>query len=112
MFIQVAVVLAGAEAAVLFFDKEEWGCLRGVRGVNFPTVKVLLEKVFGGFAFVRRERVDFSDFGSEGIVEIDLMIIRSRWWDMVGGFLGEDQGEVGKFGRKGLFRLCLFSSHG
>ena len=30
MFIQVAVVLAGAEVAVLFFDKEKWECLRGV----------------------------------------------------------------------------------
>ena len=79
--------------------------------MNFPTVKVLLEKVFGGFAFVRRERVDFSNFGGEGIVEVNFVIIGSRQQDMIGGFLGEDQGKVSKFGRKGLFRLCLFSSH-
>ena len=112
MFVQVAVVLAGVDAAILLFDKEEWGCLRGVRGANFPTVKVLLKKVLSGFAFIRRERIDFSDFGSEGIIEIDFMIIGSRQWDMVSGFFGEYQGEGSEFRRKGLLRLCLFSSSG
>ena len=79
--------------------------------MNFSTVKVLLKKVLSGFAFVRRERVDLSNSGSEGIVKVNLMIIGSRQQDMVSGFLGEDQGEGSKFGRKGLLRLCPFSSH-
>ena len=57
MFIHVAVILAGAEAAILFFDKEEWGCLRGVQGSNLSTVKVFLEEVFRGFTFIRRKGV-------------------------------------------------------
>ena len=40
------------------------------------------------------------------------MIVGSGWWDVVGGFLGEDQSVVGEFGGKGLLRFCLFSSGG
>ena len=45
------VILAGAEAAILLFNEEEWGCLGGVRGTDLSAVKVFLEEVFGGFPF-------------------------------------------------------------
>ena len=51
MFVQVSVILTGAETAVLLFDKEEWGCLGGVGRANLSTVEVFLEEVFGGFLF-------------------------------------------------------------
>ena len=51
MFVQVSVILTGAETAVLLFDKEKWGCLGGVGRANLSTVKVFLEEVFGGFPF-------------------------------------------------------------
>ena len=51
MFVQVSVILTGAETAVLLCDKEKWGCLGGVGGANLPTVEVFLEEVFGGFPF-------------------------------------------------------------
>ena len=35
VFINIAIVLAGSKATVLLFDKEERGCLWGVRGVDF-----------------------------------------------------------------------------
>ena len=35
VFIDVAIVLTGSETTILLFDKEERGCLWGVRGVNF-----------------------------------------------------------------------------
>ena len=35
VFVDVVIVLTGSEATVLFFDKEERGCLWGVGGVNF-----------------------------------------------------------------------------
>ena len=38
------------------------------------------------------------------------MIVGSGWWDMIGGFFGEDQGEISKFRGKGLFGFCFFSS--
>ena len=112
MFIQVAVVLAGAETTILLLDEEEWGCLRGVQGTNLSAVKVFLEEIFSGFTFTGRERVNFPNFGSEGVVKVDLMIIGSRRRDMVGGFFGEDQSEVGEFGGKGLLRFHFFSSCG
>ena len=54
MFVQVSIILTGVEAAVFLLDKEEWGCLGGVRRANLSTVEVLLEEVFGGFSFFRR----------------------------------------------------------
>ena len=30
VFIHVAVILIGMEATIFLFDKEEWGCLRGI----------------------------------------------------------------------------------
>ena len=38
MFIQVVVILTGTKATIFFFDKEEWGCLRRIQGVNLSTV--------------------------------------------------------------------------
>ena len=35
VFIDIAIVLTGLEATILFFDKEERECLWGVRGANF-----------------------------------------------------------------------------
>ena len=35
MFIDIAIVLTGSEAAIFLFDKEERGHLWGVRGANF-----------------------------------------------------------------------------
>ena len=40
--------------------------------------------------FIRRERVNFPNFGSERFVKVDLVVIGSRQWDVVGSFLGED----------------------
>ena len=37
VFIDVVIVLTGSEATVLLFDKEERGCLWGVRGANFAS---------------------------------------------------------------------------
>ena len=36
VFIEVAIILAGAEFAIFLFDKEEGGCLEGVGGVDLP----------------------------------------------------------------------------
>ena len=77
MFVQVAVVLTGVKATILFFDKGEWGCLRGVRRVDLSTVEVFLEEVFSSFVFVRRERVNFPDRGSDRFVKVDFMVIGS-----------------------------------
>ena len=53
MFVQVSVILTGAEAAILFFNKEEQRCLGGVRRANLSTIEVFLEEVLSGFSFLR-----------------------------------------------------------
>ena len=51
MFIEVAIVLAGSESAVLFFDKEAWRCLGGFRWADFSRAKVFINEVIGGLSF-------------------------------------------------------------
>ena len=51
MFIEVAIVLARSESAVFFLDKEEGGCLGGLRRTDLPGVKVFVNKVVGGLSF-------------------------------------------------------------
>ena len=51
MFVQVSVILTGAEATILLFDKEKWECLGGIGRTNLSTDKVFLEEVLGGFSF-------------------------------------------------------------
>ena len=77
MFIDVAVVLAWAESSVLLFDKEKGGCLRGVGWVDLSRGEVFVKEVFGGFAFIRGEGINFPDLQGEGVIEIDLMIVGS-----------------------------------
>ena len=89
MFIQVAVVLARAKAAIFLFDKEECGSLRGVQEVDHSTIKVFLEEICGGLVFIREEGVDFSDLGGERFVKVDLMVIGSRQWNVVSSLLGD-----------------------
>ena len=80
--------------------------------MDFPAVKVFLEEVFGGFPFFRRQGVNFSNFWSKGVVEVDLVVVGSGWRDMIGGFFGEDCGVVSEFRRKGLLGFCFFGSGG
>ena len=37
VFVNIAVVLTGAEATILLFDKEERRCLWGIGGVDFAS---------------------------------------------------------------------------
>ena len=61
VFIQVSVVLTGAEFSILFFDKEEKGGLWGVGRMNLSSGQVFFEEVLGGFLFIGRKWIDFVD---------------------------------------------------
>ena len=52
MFVQVSVVLTGAETTVFLFNEKEWRCLGGIRRTDLSAVKVFLEEVFSGFSFL------------------------------------------------------------
>ena len=77
VFVQVAIVLAGAKSSILFLNKEKRGCLRGVQGVDLPTFEIFPKKVFHGFLFIGGERVYLFDFRSKGVVKVDFVVIGS-----------------------------------
>ena len=75
VFVDIAVVLAGAESSILLFHKEERGGLGGVRWVDLSRGEVFIQEVLSGFSFVWREGVYFPNFRSEAVVEVDFMVI-------------------------------------
>ena len=93
MFIDISVILARAKSSVFLFDKEKGQGLGGVGGMNLSRSKVLIKEVLGGFSFFGGEGIHFPNFRGEGVVKVDLVIIGSRWGDMVSGLLGEHRGE-------------------
>jgi len=64
--------------------------LRGVRGTDFSSMKVFVKEGFGGKAFIRGERVEFPNLGSERVGEVDFVIVGSRRGNMVRGFFSKD----------------------
>ena len=77
VFVDVVVVLARAESSILLFDEEERRSLRGVGRADLSRGEVFVKEVFGGFAFIRGEGINFPDLQGEGVIEIDLMIVGS-----------------------------------
>ena len=86
MFVDVTVVLAGAESSIFLFDEKERRGLGRIGWSNFPRGDVLIQEVFGGFSFIGGEGIYFPDLQGEGVVKIDLMIIGSGRRDVVSGF--------------------------
>ena len=97
VFIEVAIVLARSESAVLFLDKEEGGCLGGFRRVDLPGAKVFINEVVGGLPFFYREGIKFPNLWDKGLIEVDGMVIGSSGGYMVCGFLGENLGVLSVF---------------
>ena len=60
MFVEVLVVLAGAEFTILLLDKEEEGYLRGVRRTNLSYSKVFFEEILSSFLFIGGEWIYFA----------------------------------------------------
>ena len=97
MFIEVSVVLAGAEVSVLLFDKEEGGGLGRVGRADFARSEIFVKEVFCGFLFIGREKIDLPNLRDEGFIKVYFMVIRLGWGYMVSGFFGEDRGEFDVF---------------
>ena len=77
MFVDVAVILAGAKSSILLFDEEERRGLGGVGWAYLSRGEVFVQKVFGGLAFVWGEGVNFPDLWGKGVVKIDFMVVGS-----------------------------------
>ena len=97
MFVEVVVILARAEFAILFLHKEEGGHLGGVQWTDLSSGQVSFKKVFHHLFLIQGERVDFANLWLKRLVEVDLVIIWSGGGNMVGGFFGEDLDEVSIF---------------
>ena len=112
MFIEIAIVLKGAEFTVLLCNKDEGGCLREDGGSDLSGSRVLFKEVLGGFFFVRREGIDFVNLWYEGVVKVDLMIMRMGRGNMVSYFFGEDLSIVSILGWERDLGFHLFSGNG
>jgi hypothetical protein len=89
-FVELSVVLAGAEGSVLLFDKEERGGLRGKGMADISFLEVVFGKRVEFAVLSRGEAVNFSPLGFESGFEIDVMIPGSRSGEASGGFFVED----------------------
>ena len=76
MFVDVTVVLAGAESSILLFNEEERRSLGGVGRADLAGCEVLIQEV-SGFTLVRGEGVYFPDLWGEGVVKVYFMVIGS-----------------------------------
>ena len=97
VFIKVPVILAGVEFPVFLFDEEKGGGLRRIEGMKFPGSYVFFKEILSSFLFVRGKQVDFAYLRHKGIVEVDFMVIRLGWRDMLCGFFQEDLSKVSIF---------------
>ena len=68
VFIEVLIVLARAEFAILLFDKEEGGCLRGVRKPYLLSSQVLVKEILSCFLLIWGEWIDFAYLRHNGLV--------------------------------------------
>ena len=74
MAIKVAIVLTRLECSILFWNKEEWGCLWGFGGHDASGLKMFFDESFTGFLFGRVKGVDFRNLWDKGILEFDRVI--------------------------------------
>ena len=62
MLVEVTIVLAGVEFAILFLDKEEGGCLKGVERMDLSSGQVFFKEILSHLFLIRRQQVDFANF--------------------------------------------------
>ena len=112
VFIEVTIVLARSESAVLFLDKEEWRCLGRLRWADLSRAKVFINEVVGGLPFFYRERVEFADLWDKRFVKVNGMVIGASGGNMVCGLLGKDLGILSIFCWEGFLGFLGFGLHG
>ena len=112
MFVDVSVILARTKPSIFFFDKEKGGGLGGIGGMNCPRGKVLIKDVLGSFSLFRGKGVYFPDLQGESVVKVNLVVIESRWGNVVSGLLGEHGGEQRVFWGECRFGFGFFGGSG
>ena len=68
MAIEISVVLARLEAAILFLNEEERRSLGRLGWTNFPRAKVFVDELISSLSFLDREGIEFSYLWGEGFI--------------------------------------------
>ena len=68
MAVEISVILARSEAAILFLNKEEGRSLRGFGWADFPRAKIFVNEFICGLSFFDREGIEFPYFWDKGVV--------------------------------------------
>ena len=67
MFIEILIVLTGAEASIFLLDKEERGSLWRLGLLDFARFKMFVNELFTHFQFLGVHQVTFSHFRDKGL---------------------------------------------
>ena len=82
MFIEMSIVLAGAESSILFLDKEEWGCLWGLGLSDLARLKMFINKFLVGFHLLGIHRIGLGHFQYEDFFKVNGVVKGSSWGEL------------------------------
>ena len=91
--VEILIVLTWLQGSVLLGHEEKQRGLWGLRGQNASRFQVFIDECSAGFLLHWVERVYFSDFWDEGILEFDGMVEKVMWGKYVVGLFREDIGK-------------------
>ena len=86
VFVDVSVILAGAESTIFLFDREKRDACGELDGWIFPEARFLLRKSLVAFHSSEEMGVYLSYFWGKGVVQVDLMVIWLGRGNVVGSF--------------------------
>ena len=112
VFIEISVVLAGSESAVLYLDKEERRSLRRFGQADFPGAEVFIYEFICGLLFFYQEGIEFPYLRDKGFVKVDSVVVGSGGRYVVCGFLGEYLGILSVLSGEGLLGFLSLGFHG
>ena len=106
--VQSAVILNWAEPSVLFLDEEEGGSHWGIRHANPTSTKVLFGKFIELGALFMRESIKLTlERSVSSLNQLDCMIPRSGWWQLIELFLVKNVAIVLEIRREVFFNSFL-----
>ena len=72
VFVEVSIILARVEFAILPFDKEEWRHLGGVGRADLSCSQVFFKEVLGCLLFITGKWINFVHLRYEGLIQVEI----------------------------------------
>ena len=91
--VEISIILTRSQSSVLLRYEEKRRGLWGLQGYNTSRLQVFINECPAGVLFCRVERVYFSNFRNEGVLEFNGMVERAMWREYVVGLFGKDIGK-------------------